>query len=790
MKNREVRALATLLMTAALVTQAIYTEKIEVKAEGQQATSEQQSSDAGKTENKKQDQSEGKNSVYKDETVYVKLDNNGDKKEVVVSDQLKNVGQSQISDVSDLKDIENVKGDEKFSNENGRIKWQGAGEDIAYQGKTDKELPVDVKISYTLDGKKISADDLKGKSGHLVIRYDYENKTENKKYVPFVMVTGLVLKEGTFRNVQANSGKIISDGAKDIVVGMSIPGFTKEIGSDTIDIPDYFEVEADVEDFGSVEGMTVASNDILYQFDTDKLDEPDSMRSDLDRLSSSSRQLADGSVQLADGVQRLLDGTGALTQGVDLLATGGATLADKSMQLADGAKRVAEGGRSLAAGTVALSEGAAQTDEAVGSLQDGTKKIKSGTQQLAPGAKKLSDGIGQLKVSAQSGIGQLSQGVQSLETGLEKVHESSVKLKDGAASAADSVNALSENMRRAKAYETQQKGLVASAAGQIQAGTTTAQVPVNIEQYETTATVQADHTALRTNVEQALKNAGASPEEIAAALAVIAPSESVSGPATVQVNTSIQADIQLSDTKLGQDIQSLSAVTDSFWNTYGQISDGAGRLSQALNGPEGLKAGMGGLSGALSKDGQLFAGMEKLGSGVTQIGGRLSEGADQLETGVSVLAGAGKSLSEAMANLDAGASRLKDGTSRLAAASAVAAQGADTLSKGAASVSDGASALGDGAGTLSAGLSQMKEKAAPLTEGVQALHEGAVTLSDGMKQFDEEGIQKLVSTVEDEFLSVADKLHDTLNPSNKYSNFSGISDGMDGEVKFIFISGE
>jgi putative membrane protein len=184
----------------------------------------------------------------KEETVYVITDASGKNSSVIVSDWLKNSsGKKTIDDASFLEDITNVAGEESFTkNADGTITWNADGSDIYYQGTTTKQLPVDMKISYTLDGKAISAEELAGKSGHVVIRFDYTNNTGEEKTingktrtvkVPFAMVTGLELNEGKFSNITASNGKVISEGKRAFVVGMAFPGLSESLSlSDNSDL--------------------------------------------------------------------------------------------------------------------------------------------------------------------------------------------------------------------------------------------------------------------------------------------------------------------------------------------------------------------------------------------------------------------------------------------------------------------------------------------------------------------------------------------------------------------------
>ena len=156
----------------------------------------------------------------KEETVYLIADANGTVRQTIVSNWLKNGSKNaQIKDVSELSDIKNVKGDETFTQNGTKLIWQANGQDLYYQGTTQKELPISQQVTYYLDGKKIMPEELAGKSGSVTIRFDYTNKAKTtvkingKKtdiYVPFTAVSGVVLDD-SFRNVRVNSGRVLSD---------------------------------------------------------------------------------------------------------------------------------------------------------------------------------------------------------------------------------------------------------------------------------------------------------------------------------------------------------------------------------------------------------------------------------------------------------------------------------------------------------------------------------------------------------------------------------------------------
>lgn len=272
--------------------------------------------------------------VGKEETVYVVADNSGKAKDVIVSDWLKNPdGNETIEDVSDLKDIKNVKGKEKFEEKDGKITWKAKGKDIYYQGKTDKELPVKQTISYYLDGEKMDPDEIAGKSGKVTIRFDYKNNqkttttVDGKKYsvyVPFTIMTGMILDD-SFTNVEVKNGKVISDGDKNMVVGVAMPGLkdslkvTSSDFSEDIDIPEYVEVTADVKDFSMDMTMSVMLSGITSSDNVEDFVDLSDLDDAIDTLSDSSSQLADGTKELREGLEQLRSKVPALADGAKTL---------------------------------------------------------------------------------------------------------------------------------------------------------------------------------------------------------------------------------------------------------------------------------------------------------------------------------------------------------------------------------------------------------------------------------------------------------------------------------------
>ena len=323
------------------------------KTEDTENTSAASSQAAETTEQKK---------PSKDETVYVLANADGSVKKIIVSDWIKNNGGKTVSDKTELSYIKNVKGDESYVMDTDNMReWNADGKDIYYQGTISKALPVDLKVSYELDGKPVSAESLAGKSGKVTIRFDYTNNQyknvsidgkNTKIYVPFVMLTGLLLDNDIFTNVEISNGKIINDGDRIIAVGFALPGMQENLNlsRDKVDIPDFVEITADVNNFALSNTLTVAANSIISDLDVSKLDSADDLQASLTELSSAMSKLLDGSSELYGGLSELLLKSNELISGVDKLANGASALSDGAAALSAGLSELVSNNDTLNAG--------------------------------------------------------------------------------------------------------------------------------------------------------------------------------------------------------------------------------------------------------------------------------------------------------------------------------------------------------------------------------------------------------------------------------------------------------
>lgn len=295
--------------------------------------------------------------LHRDETVYVIANTDGSVRRIIVSDWIQNgLAAAQVEERSELSQVEAVKGSATYTlgQDNARV-WDAQGQDLYYQGSIEKALPVDMTVTYQMDGQTVTPGQIAGKSGHVTIRFDYENRqyemveidgTEEKIYVPFAMLTGLLLDSDRFTNVTVSNGKLFCDGSHTAVVGVAFPGLQEDLAmeKDRLDIPDYVEIEADVKDFSLATAVTVASSGLFDQLDDETLEklELGELTDGIGRMTDAMDQLMDGSSQLYDGLCTLLDSSQQLIDGVDRLCQGLNELTAHNSQLNGGAKQVFE----------------------------------------------------------------------------------------------------------------------------------------------------------------------------------------------------------------------------------------------------------------------------------------------------------------------------------------------------------------------------------------------------------------------------------------------------------------
>ena len=330
----------------------------------------------------------GKSSFSKSETVYAVMNGDGSIKSTTVSEHLYSAsGLANVTDKTTLTDIQNTESDAEFTQNGEELVWNTNDTDVYYKGNTDKALPIDVKVTYALDGQEAALEDIIGKSGHLTVTVNLKNNETDTVNVngkdrtivtPLITAVGVILG-GDASNVTAEHGMIESAAKSSVAAFVTLPGVKDSLSGllpDEVDsIEDYLQdtvtVEADVEDFTCPQVM-VACATSTAALGTDNVFD----LSSINDLTDGINQLNDAMSQLMDGASQLVDGTSQLAGGVLALLDGANTLNNGAAALDDGLGQLTNGLDTLSANNAALNAGAQQVADGV--LASANKTLKEG----------------------------------------------------------------------------------------------------------------------------------------------------------------------------------------------------------------------------------------------------------------------------------------------------------------------------------------------------------------------------------------------------------------------------
>ena len=756
------------------------------------------------------------NDADKDESVYLISDANGNVNKTIVVDHLKNKDKKDtLEDASNLSDIENVKGKEKFTQSGDKLTWQAGGKDIYYQGTATEEPPVTQKVTYYLDGKEISPEDLAGKSGKVKIRFDYTNTTSYTETVngekqtvsvPFAAITGLVLGDG-FENIEVTNGKAEVSDSSSVVLGYALPGLKDSLGikdgdlDGDVNIPEYMEMTADVKNFSMPAAMTFVVNASDY-VSTDGIDTSD-LDDMINDLKDASTQLQDGSKTLAEGTDTLADGLSTLQSKLGTFASGVGTLKSGLKTYTDGVSTLSGGLNTLGNSTGALVSGADKLNSGAGQLASGSATLKDGLKTYTDGASQLNTGLNQLNDNTGSlatGVTSLNDGAKTLSDGINAANKGAAGVSAGAAQLKTSI-------------DTAKTGADSLAAGAKQVDEGVGQLTQSLSDMPET---------IKTNINKSLEplnelNVGTLFKTLGYIDTDKITADNVSAAADAAVNnagdiidaltnmqnqnpsaTYNQILVGLSQGKGAVSVYSAvnQSVTDSAY-TVQALKDGSAKVS---DGASSLDAGLGRLSDGAS---ELSSGASDLAKGTTQ----LATGATELQTGTQSLADKLPELTKGITSLvngsnelvknndtlNAGATALNAGASQLSAGTQSLMNSVPTLTSGIKKLVDGSNTLvannaqlNSGASQLADGTNQIVSGVDQLTTGSKTLSEGAHTLADGMVQFNEEGINKILDAYNGDLKPFTDKLQAVIDAGEEYQTYSAIADGQTGSVKFIY----
>lgn len=761
------------------------------------------------------------NPTEKTETIYGVLESDGSLSSQIVSNWIHDEdGITNIKETLNLTNVENVKTDEEPSVKGNEYTWNVEGNDVYYQGDSDEQMPVSIRLEYELDGKKVKAEDLKNVSGHLKITAHFTNASgktiqtggKNVKIHPFYVAGGIInFETKNASNIKCSSGKILNDASKSIVAFVSLPGLAETFETanlqkvnDKLKISDDCVIEADVKKYSLGSMMFGISNEMNINNFTDTLDIT-SYTGSLAELFDGADQLLDGSKQLAEGTQELQEKALPLTNSQDSIET----LIAAALKLDDGANQINTGATQLNAGANQLSTGANQLNAGVQQYLAGASQVNSGLTQLnqALTTKDETYGINFLDLSRSVADGSttLKDSVDGFVSG-----EQFKQLQGVLTTSKSELDSMSTNLATAKATLSGLEsalGPVSSSmeelSGALQLLSKTAtnvQTKLNDNATSNNAIVESDN-AIIAQYNQATTNA-LSALDAAIAAAQASEDESVRATAeTLSVQRAAIAQVgslqELSTVDVSTELAQLSAIVEGITT---KVSDMEGTIAQA-------KGAISSLEGVLSSSQESVTTLENNLAGAQAGMSSMSQSLSSLQTGVHQLWVGTVNLNKAIngyvdeqqvahAGISQAVDTLKKGTDTLVANNEAIKEGASQLAQGTSDLAQGSSDLAQGTSQLAQGTSQLasnKEKLQEMSDGLATLgdalvtlKEGAQTLYQGEQTFETEGmgaLKELADLAETDI----ETLKDIFNAakSMRPESYSGSPKGSTVKTRFI-----
>lgn len=767
-------------------------------------------------------QSNDENPTEKTETVYSVLNSDGSISDTIVSSWLHDEdGINNIKETLNLKDVKNIKSNEKPSKDGNTYTWNAKGNDVYYEGTATKQLPVSVKIRYELDGQEISANDIQGKSGHLKLTISFTNNYSEVKNIngksivihPSYLAGGMLnMSTGKFSNVKCESGKIVNDGTNEMLAFANIPGLNETLSSAGLDkvnnqlgISDDVTVEADVNDFDLGSIMVGMTNEIDLASELGEIGSVSELTDGIDQLIEADNQLIDGSKQLYDGTTQLKEQAAPLVGSSDQVRQ----LSAGAIQLNDGVKALQTGISQYTAGASAINEGINQ----LYAIPQGAAQISEGittykTQSLVSGIDDLSAGLDTFRQQVNAGLS--SADTKAMMEQLEQAEGVLNKMSGTLDKDEKIVSGLNQGMKDAKVPETLEtlKTVKETQLPALQKAINT-QIDANNNAYTNNKkVVEGFNEDFNSTKKSMLDSIDATITALEAAKGTTSTSttsvtdEEGNTTSSETSTTTVNNDaIDAQIAKLQEQRKQVEALTTT---SHGELQEFVD-MSQTLDQLGTLLDGV--LVGANSLTGTVESAAENIGilqSDVSDSLDKISVLKSTLKkTDLSSLKTMGKTINDAIDELQKGTSSLRAGA-KLVASSVDSLQvqskagidkikaGTTQLTSNNATLNGGASALSQATGTLagqSGTFNEMADGLDTLGEAFETLNDGAKQLYEGNEQFKSEGLDQLKEKVDLGVgeLETLQSVMDEIKAMNKeYASYSGAPEGATVTSRYVF----
>lgn len=740
------------------------------------------------------------NPTQKTETVYAVVNPDGTVSSTIVSSWLHDGdGIHNIKEDLDLKHVENIKTDEDPIKNGNTYTWNAKGDDVYYQGTTNKALPVKVSITYSMDGKTMSAKQMEGKSGHMKINVHFTNlisKTTSDGVVvhPGYLAGGILnLKTGNYSNVTCSSGKVMNDGSNQVLAFASVPGLADTLESAGLDkvvkqlkAADDCTIEADVDNFDLGDIMIGISNDFdLKELTTSNI--PD-LAGDVSKIVSASDQLESGAQQLYEGTSQLK------TQAAPLTSASGSVLELSSAlgTLNDGAQTMASGIHQYTNGVSVLKAGANQ----LYGIPSGVQQAQTGNQSLLSGAEQLEAGLAQM--DSQIDPNQISKLQEQLKTANQQLSAMDTMVSKDK----EQLNTLNDNLTKAQqsmaGLQTAQQQL-SSLATDVLTQLGTDQQILQGDQSKIDSAVSSINAKIDATNQQ-ISNANSSinaaySSSISALQSAAAATDDESAKAQINEQISALQNAQASSGTISPiehisaddlnltTLSNLSQIKSDFDN----LSTLFTTLSKTMNGMQSTIKDSNDTLNDLQKDIQTSQqGLDQMSALLKNTNTKLN--LSQLSTAIKQLHTGSQQLVAGIKQLDSGLSTLqsqsKSGIDQLNG-------GIDQLNANSSTLNNGADQLASGTSQLASQQGKLQEMASGLTELDSAftqLNDGASQLYSGEQQFNEEAmkpLEEMANLTEGEVQKLTNVFNDIKELTKENDNFAGKPEGAESKVNYV-----
>ena len=740
-------------------------------------------------------QNNDENPTEKTETVYSVLNSDGSISDTIVSSWLHDEdGINNIKETLNLTDVKNIKSNEKPSKDGNTYTWNAKGNDVYYEGTGTKQLPVSVKLRYELDGQKMSAKDMEGKSGHLKLTISFTNNYSEVKNIngksivihPSYLAGGMLnMSTGNFTNVKCESGKIVNDGTNEMLAFANIPGLNETLRSAGLDkvnnqlgISDDVTVEADVNNFDLGSIMVGMTNEIDLASELGEIGSVSELTDGIDQLIEADDQLIDGSKQLYDGTTQLKEQAAPLTGS-----------SDQVRQLSSGAIQLNDGVKALQTG---ISQYTAGASEIISTAQQGLYGISQGSGQLSyvinngieekPSLKaimkSMSDGLNRMDAMAKNvNPKALQKAITDTNTDLKNMEE---YLKD----TQSELNTLTGTLTQASDAISGLNTLMST----LQPAIDDANYKINSKNSEISKT-QGEINSYSASINgeiSSIEGTIASLKEQANALSEGSEKAEI-------LNTVSTLEGQLATLKSKSQTK-LTQVTPFSDDDFKALQDIIGNVNNAVTQMSGA------LTNASTSVDKLSGYLEKTQSTLDDMSEQLNETPVMDE----------KSITEMMTAMQGGITQLKDAVvganqyidkidKSLLGISNNSGQGVSNiktysskLNKGQTGLVDGSASLSKATGKLagqSGTFNEMADGLDTLGKAFETLNDGAKQLYEGNEQFKSEGLDQLKEKVDLGVgeLETLQSVMDEIKAMNKeYASYSGAPEGATVTSRYVF----